>query len=296
MAHITVLKTEAVDMLALKSDAKVLDCTLGAGGHTREILSRLGKNGYLLSLDADHTAIDSYQVSDTATATHELACANFKDILHVTAKQQISSYDAILADLGWRSEQFEAGDRGFSFLKDEKLAMTYGTPDEYLFTAADIVNTWEESSIADVIYGYGGERAARVVAKAIVTARSTAPITTSKQLADIIEAAVGKFYRRSRLHPATKTFQALRIAVNDELGALERLLEDGFALLAPEGRLAIITFHSLEDRLVKQFFKAKAHDQTARLVTKKPLVATKEEIDHNPRARSAKLRVIERTP
>lgn len=294
MTHTTVLKTEAVDMLALKSDACVLDCTLGAGGHTNEILSRLDSKGYLLSLDADQTALDTYRAAKNTKATHALRCANFKDLLYVSAKEQLGHYDAILADLGWRSEQFESGNKGFSFLHDENLLMTYGDPEKYEFTAHDIINTWAEESIADVIYGYGGERAARLIAKAIIQARSVAPINTTAQLATVIEATAGKFYRRSKIHSATKTFQALRITVNDELGALKTLLADGFSLLAPGGRMAIISFHSLEDRIVKQTFREKAHDQVGTLVTKKPMIPTLEEIGNNPRARSAKLRVIEK--
>ena len=290
--HITVLKTEAVELLAIQAGATVLDCTLGAGGHSREILKKLA-TGRLVSLDADQTALDAFDAGNTS-ATHELVCANFKDVQTTSLKLGISSYDAILADLGWRSEQFEAGQKGFSFLQDEPLLMTYGDPEQYDFTAYDIVNTWEESSIADVIYGYGGERAARKIAKAIVTARNHAEIKSSQQLADLLESTIGHFYRRTKIHPATKTFQALRIAVNDELGALKTLLHDGFSLLAPGGRLAIISFHSLEDRLVKQTFKQLAHDQQGMLVTKKPVTPTEAEVNANPRARSAKLRVIEK--
>ena len=295
MNHVTVLKTEAVDQLSLDSAAKVADCTLGAGGHSNEILSRLGAKGHLVSFDADPSAIAAFQstASETATA-HTLVAKNFSHIAAVSTDLHISSYDAILADLGWRSEQFESGNKGFSFLQDEQLLMTYGEPGEYAFTAFDVVNDWAEESIADVIYGYGEERGARLIAAAIVAARKEGEIATSLQLAAIVESAVGTFYKRSKIHPATKTFQALRIAVNDELGALDTLLEDGFDLLAPGGRMAIIAFHSLEDRRVKQFFKGKAHDQAGVLVCKKPIVPSQEEVDSNPRARSAKLRVIER--
>ena len=294
MKHVTVLKTEAIDLLKLESGATVLDCTLGGGGHSNEILERLDA-GRLVSLDADQTALDTFVREDKSTVTHDCVVANFRDITTVSARLEIGSYNAILADLGWRSEQFSpGGNKGFSFLQDEPLLMTYGDPSQYDFTAKDIVNTWEESSIADVIYGYGGERAARKIAKAIVAARADTAIETSGQLADIVSDAVGHFYRRTKIHPATKTFQALRITVNDELGALETLLEDGFSLLAPGGRFAIITFHSLEDRIVKRFFKQKAHDQAGLLLTKKPIVPTDEEVKQNPRARSAKLRGIER--
>ena len=293
MKHITVLKTEAVDLLALTDSASVVDCTLGAGGHSREILSRLGSDGSLLSLDADHVAIDEFEVP-VHKASHTLRAGNFKDLKTISTELHISSYDAILADLGWRTDQFESGQKGFSFLQNEPLLMTFGSPEEASFTAHEIVNEWAEESIADIIYGYGEERAARKVAAAIVTARKAGEITTSVQLAEVVADAVGVFYKRSRLHPATKTFQALRIVVNDELGVLKTLLSDGFELLAPGGRLAIISFHSLEDRIVKQYFRELVHDQQAIKVTKKPIAPSDEEIAHNPRSRSAKLRCIEK--
>ncbi len=293
MKHITVLKTEAVDLLALTSKATAVDCTLGAGGHSREMLKHIGSGGTLLSLDADQVAVDEFEPIKS-DATHVLRIANFKDLKSVSHEVGISSYDAILADLGWRTDQFESGNKGFSFLQNEPLLMTFGSPEDAAFTAHEIVNEWAEESIADIIYGYGEERAARKIAGAIVAARNELEITTSAQLAEVVADSVGIFYKRSRLHPATKTFQALRIAVNDELGVLKTLLSDGFELLAPGGRMAIISFHSLEDRIVKQYFRELTHDQKGTRVTKKPLIPSDEELQTNPRARSAKLRCIEK--
>lgn len=293
--HRTVLTDEAVDMLALTNAARVVDCTFGVGGHSARILQSLGPKGQLLALDADSTAIAAASPEIVSDPRAKLRTANFKDLKQILEQEGITAVDAVLADLGWREEQFMDGGKGLSFAADEPLLMTYGDPADYLFTAHDIVNSWEENSIADVIFGYGEERAARKIAHAIVTARKAKPIETAAELAALIEATVGKRSYKSRLHPATKTFQALRIAVNDELGALKSLLVDGFEALSTGGRLAIISFHSLEDRLVKHTFRNLQHDQRGTLITKKPLVPSEEELRTNPRARSAKLRIIEKT-
>jgi 16S rRNA (cytosine1402-N4)-methyltransferase len=172
--------------------------------------------------------------------------------------------------------------------------MTYGTPTDHLFTAADIVNGWAEEDIANVIYGYGEERYARRIAKAIVAARTQKPFANAAELAQTVSSAVPAVYRRGRTNPATKTFQALRIAVNDEFAVLEQFIGAAWTVLAPGGRLAIISFHSLEDRIVKHCFRAFTHDQSGLLVTKKPITPTLEELQQNPRSRSAKLRVIQK--
>jgi 16S rRNA (cytosine1402-N4)-methyltransferase len=293
MAHITVLKNEAVEALTLKSDSVVFDCTLGAGGHAEVILKSLGSSGVYVGFDADNTAIESFKVPKGTKATVHLVNRNFKEIKAVASELKLTP-TAIVADLGWRTEQFEAGGKGFSFQKDEPLSMTYGLPENYTFTAYDIVNEWAEESIADVIYGYGEETAARRIARAIVEARKKSPIVSSLTLADIVYKAMPAVRKRSRLHPATKTFQALRIAVNDELGVLLQLLTDGFDLLAPNGRIAIISFHSREDKVVKEFFKTKAHEHQGVLVNKKPIVPSRDEEISNPRSRSAKLRILEK--
>jgi len=291
MAHITVLKDELIAALPVERAGVIVDCTYGSGGHSQALLEKLPQNGRLISLDVDPVALEATPSNDHRQT---LVCANFRQLRDVLASHDVSAVDGVMADLGWRSEQFEAGQKGFSFHAAEPLLMTYGNPQSHVFTAYDVVNNWDAENIADIIYAYGEERSARRIAAAIVEARSRGPITTAAELAQIVTTALPAVRRRGPLHPATKTFQAIRIAVNDELGALQDLLEQGFALLKPTGRLAIITFHSLEDRLVKRFFKARHHDQTGRLVHKKPITPSSEEIRNNPRARSAKLRIIEK--
>ena len=298
MKHITVLQKEAVSNLNLSKDSVVVDCTLGSGGHAQEILHILEKKGTYIGIDADKTALDSLDdLQSSYEATIHLVHANFKDIRNILDELGIDTVDAILADLGWRMEQFDGSSglpRGFSFKHDEPLAMTFGNPHDYAFTAFDIVNEWKEEDIANVIYAYGEERYARRIAKVLVEKRKESPIETSGQLAECVMQAVPAVYRHKKTHPATKTFQALRIAVNDEFDALQQLLNDGFEMLAPKGRMAIISFHSLEDRIVKETFKAFARDQKGVLVHKKPLAPSEEEQKNNPRARSAKLRTIEK--
>lgn len=298
MRHITVLQTEAVHALNLKQGSVVVDCTFGSGGHAAAIVEAIGKQGTYIGIDADPTAIEAGQRFATQHDNVHLVPGNFRAIKHILNDLGYETVDAILADLGWRMEQFDgtSGEpRGFSFRHDEPLRMTYGDPEDYPFTAYDIVNEWDEQDIANVIYGYGEERQSRRIARAIVAARQKQPIATSGELAAIVEAAMPRRgYQKT--HPATRTFQALRIAVNDEFDTLETLLQDGFAALAPHGRMAIISFHSLEDRIVKQTFRTFVHDQTGVLVHKKPIAPSLEEQNINPRARSAKLRVIEKLP
>ena len=172
--------------------------------------------------------------------------------------------------------------------------MTMGNPESYAFTARDILNNWSEEDIANVIYGYGEERFARRIARAVIVYRAKKKIETTYELVDIVKTSVPGFYRKLRIHPATKTFQALRIAVNDELNALKQGLEKAFDALSPNGRLAVISFHSLEDRIVKDFYKSRAKEKSAILLNKKPITATSEEISNNPRSRSAKLRILQR--
>lgn len=291
MSHIPVLLEDTVSVLGLKDDSVVFDCTLGAGGHGARILQTLGRKGVYVGIDADSIAVNSAELKGEARV--ELVNDNFANIAAVSERLGLRP-TAILADLGWRSEQFEGGGKGFSFQKDEPLLMTFGNPETHVFTAHDVVNDWQEESLADIIYGYGEERFARRIAKGIVKARNDAPIETSKQLADIVFHAYPAVARHGRIHPATKTFQAIRITVNDEIGSLKKLLEDGFEILAPGGRVAIISFHSLEDRLVKKFFDQKNRDLEALKLIKKPIVASDEERQTNPRSRSAKLRVLEK--
>lgn len=299
MKHITVLENETVAALNLKNDSVAVDCTLGSGGHARRILANLGPKGVFVGLDVDPTAIAALTtLSEEYSATVVLREANFRSVADVLQQESLSAVDAIMADLGWRIEQFDGSSgvaRGFSFQLDEPLTMTFGNPSDYSFTAADILNEWAEEDIANVIFGYSEERFARRIANRVVKERAEAPFETSGQLVAAIKAAVPSWYRNGRTHPATRTFQALRIAVNDEFSALEEFIATAFSSLEVGGRLAIISFHSLEDRIVKHAFKALAHDQKAVLVNKKPITATDDELKQNPRSRSAKLRTIEKT-
>ena len=293
MQHITVLKEEAVQGLALIPTDTVVDATFGGGGHARAIISHLERRGCYIGIDADSTAFTDQTFPEASCEIH-LVSDNFKNILPITRSLHKNNIDAILADLGWRMDQFAEGEKGFSFMKDEPLLMTYGNPDTYDFTARDIVNGWAEESISDIVFGYGEERFSRRIAKAIVDFRKHTPIETTKQLVDIIAEALPKSAQYKKTNSATKTFQALRIAVNDELGVLETFLKESFELLAPGGRLAIITFHSLEDRVVKQTFRMLKDADLAELLTKKPITPSPEELAINPRARSAKLRIIKK--
>ncbi len=293
MQHKTVLLKEAVDALELRTDSVVFDGTFGSGGHAREISSRLGATGRYIGVDADATAFETTNLKDVKPQIH-LVNDNFKNITEILRSLHITEVDAILADLGWRIEQFTGSGKGFSFQYDEPLLMTYGNPKDYVFTAADIVNEWEEVSIADVIFGYGEERYARRIAKAIVAKRALAPITTTFALRDCVASAVPQFKGRRTINPATKTFQALRIAVNDELGILSGFLTAAFEALKPGGNMAIITFHSLEDRIVKHHFRNLEDADLGERMTKRPVVPSPEELVENPRARSAKLRVIKK--
>lgn len=295
MQHITVLKNEAVDGLALTPRSIVVDATLGAGGHAAAILNQLDSTGTFIGIDADATAVALLnELTTKNNATVHLEVSNFSELGSVLDRLGITEVTAILADLGWRTDQFTDGNKGFSFSADEPLYMTYGNVEDYAFTASDVVNSWAESDIANVIYAYGEERYSRQIAKAIVLARYKHKITTAKELATIIESAVPGSYRNGRTHAATKSFQGLRIAVNDEFAVLEKFLASAWTHLASGGRLAVISFHSLEDRIVKHTFKQFAADKAGLILTKKPIVASREELLSNPRARSAKLRIIQK--
>lgn len=291
MQHTTVLLHEAVNGLQLSPSDIVFDATFGSGGHAKEITKKLDKTGVYIGVDADESALDKAKLKKASPQIH-LIHSNFSQITNILNSLNIEQVDAVLADLGWRMEQFADGEKGFSFMHDGPLYMTFGNPKDYDFTAEDIVNDWEEHVLADVLYGYAEERFARRIAKAIVEARKVERITTTSQLVSIVESAIPKVAKKGKTNPATKTFQALRIAVNDELKVLEKFLKDAFMALKPGGRMAIITFHSIEDRIVKHSFRELKDSNLATLVTKKPIVPSEAELKENPRARSAKLRII----
>ena len=298
-AHIPALLEETIEGLALQGDSIVVDATLGSCGHARRVLETLGKKGMLIGIDADRQAIkEARKTLKGADGEVHLVSLNFRNIDEALQSLAIEHVDAIYADLGWRIEQYEEGKRGFSFKKDEPLLMTYGDSQnkkQYPFTAGDIINSWKEEDIANVLYGYGEERHARRIARKIIERREQGPIATARELGELIENSVPFYYRKKRIHPATKSFQALRIAVNDELGALEEFITKGIPYLTKGGRIAVLTFHSIEDRLVKKLFRHYQDGGIGKIITKKPITATEEEVAQNPRARSAKLRVLEKT-
>ncbi|MBI4088246.1 16S rRNA (cytosine(1402)-N(4))-methyltransferase RsmH [Candidatus Kaiserbacteria bacterium] len=295
--HTPVLLHEVLDMLEILPDDTVVDATLGGAGHARAIAERLGKGGTFIGFDLDPDAVGRAKeaLSEIAPRIH-LVQANFRAMREELHKLGIEKVSKVLFDLGWSSYQLDSG-RGFSLRNDEPLLMTYSNPPAgggSMLTARTIVNEWAEESLADVIFGWGEERYARRIAKMIVARRQTKPFETAQELAEAIKGAVPAGYRKGRLHPATKTFQALRIAVNDELGALSQGLRGAWELLAPGGRIAVITFHSIEDRIVKHAFADLEKKGEGKRLTKKPVVPSEEETRENPRARSAKLRVIEK--
>jgi len=296
--HRTVLLNETIEGLNLQNNSSaksfVLDCTFGGGGHSQEILLKY-PNTKILAIDQDNAVWEKAKEKFKGLENRiTFLNRNFREI------EGLGSFDGIIFDLGLSSDQLENSGRGFSFMRKEPLLMTMKDSGDNLplpedVTAIDVVNTWEEKNLADIIYGYGEERFSRRIAKGIVEARKKAKIENTSDLVKIIENSVPAAYRRGRLHPATKTFQALRIAVNDELGALKEGLEKGFEVLKTGGRISVISFHSLEDRIVKKFYKEKEREGKARLINKKPILASKEEIKNNPRSRSAKLRILEKT-
>lgn len=292
--HQSVLLDEALDGLDIAPGDVVVDATVGGAGHFKAILDRLDGNGVLIGIDADQGAIERGEkaAAGARPAVH-LVEGNFRAIGSMLDKLGITRIDKALFDLGWSAYHLSSG-RGFSFRADEPLHMTYGEPVEGK-TAADMVNTASEEALADLLFSLGEERFARQIARGIVTQRETAPITTTGELVSVIEASTPGWYRHRRIHPATKTFQALRIAVNDELGAIRDGLAAAIERLSPGGRIAVITFHSIEDRIVKTMLRDAAHAGKGNVLTKKPVAPSSFELRANPRARSAKLRVFERT-
>ena len=296
MTHIPVLRDESIDGLAIKKGDVVIDGTLGGGGHTLEMIKRYGDSIKIVGLDLDIDAKSRTEIliGDTPS-DFVFANSGFQDIDKVLTDLKIENVDAILLDLGISSFQLEVAGRGFSFLKDEPLLMTMKkNPSEEDLTAKEIVNTWDEENIADIIYGFGEEKYSRKIAKKIVEARKEQEINTTFDLVKIIQDAVGGYYKGLRIHPATRTFQALRIATNSELSNLEEVLDKGFNCLKKGGHMSIISFHSLEDRIVKRAFIKLKEEKKAEILTKKPIIPSENEIKMNPRARSSKLRLLEK--
>ncbi len=271
-----------------------LDGTLGGAGHALAIAEALKGKVSIIGFDRDPVAIErAKRLLEGKAEKVIIENEDYRNLDTVLAKHGIERVDMILLDLGLSSDELETSGRGFSFLREEPLLMTMGDPKSHPFTAKEIVNDWEEETLANIIFGYAEDRFARRIARAIVSYRDKKTIETSTELAEVVKSAVPAFVRRGKIHPATKTFQALRIAVNDELNALREGLKEGYEKLADGGRMAVISFHSLEDRIVKNFNKEQAKTG-AKIITKKPITASAQEIAENPRSRSAKLRVMEK--
>ncbi len=294
--HKSVLLKEAIDGLDIKEGGIFLDATVGGGGHSEYVCSKFKSKVKIIGIDADLASVKkSEERLKSLDCDHDILLGNFSDIDLLINTIGVSRVDNILADLGLNTYQLEKSGRGFTFKKDEPLVMTFNEeiePED--LTAQTIVNDWSEESLSDIIYGYGEERYAKRIAKKIVEERKLKKIMTTFDLVEVISRAVPKEYRYRKIHFATKTFQALRIAVNDELRRLETFLNKSFEILKQNGRMAIITFHSLEDRIVKRFFRKLKDEESAILINKKPVVPSSEEVRNNPKSRSAKLRIIQK--
>ena len=295
-AHTAVLLQETVEMLALRRGDRVVDATVGGGNLLKKLCDTYGASISLVGIDADEAALlRARELLKHSSCRFVLQRANFSELELILDSIGYRSIERIAFDLGLSSDQLENSERGFSFRKEEPLIMTFSSePDSEGVTAYDIVNTWDEDVLQSIVSGYGEERYSRRISKAIVEERANHPIKSTTDLVSVIERAVPASYRHGRIHPATRTFQALRIAVNDELTALEKALDASLERLTPGGRIAVISFHSLEDRIVKRFFRRAEDEGYAQRITKKPIYPTEEEVNTNPRARSSKLRVLEK--
>ncbi len=306
--HKSVLLQECIDALNIRPDGIYLDGTLGGAGHSSQIARRLTEGGRLIGVDRDRTALAAAKerlapYADRVTLVH----SNFAEIDAILDSLGIPAVDGMLFDLGVSSPQLDDASRGFSYMADAPLDMRMDKDDA--LTAGEVVNTWPQGELRLILYDYGEERYAPQIAAAICRAREKAPVETTLELVDIIRSAMPAQALREKQHPAKRSFQAIRIAVNDELGAVSRMMQAAVGRLNPGGRLAVITFHSLEDRIVKSEMQQAARGCTCppefpvcvcgkkplvKLVTRKPIVSGPAELEENPRARSAKLRVAEK--
>ena len=306
--HETVLLHETVDGLDIKPDGVYVDCTLGGAGHAQYLLDQLGPQGHLYAFDQDMTAINNaklkladYVEKGQVTFIHQ----NFRHLKQALEELGIDEVDGIYYDLGVSSPQLDVAERGFSYGQEARLDMRMNQ--EQALSAYEVVNDWPYEDLVHILYRYGEEKFAKRIARAIEERRAQRPIETTTELAEIVKTAIPAATRRTGGHPAKRSFQAIRIAVNDELGAVEDSLEQALTLLKPEGRISVITFHSLEDRLVKQLFKEVSQGPEVprglpilpgqmqapfALVNRKPIVASPEELEANNRSRSAKLRIL----
>lgn len=306
--HVTVLRDEAVAGLNIRPGGIYVDCTLGGAGHSSLIASQLTEGGRLIAIDQDDWALNNAKerlasVMDRVT----LVKSNFRHIKEIVSDLGLDGVDGILFDLGVSSPQLDEGERGFSYNADAPLDMRMDQ--QAALTAYDIINEWDEEEIAKIIWVYGEEKFSRRIARQIVQARAKKPVETTDELVELIKEGIPAAARRTGPHPAKRTFQAIRIAVNDELDAFKEAVADAISVLRPGGRVSVITFHSLEDRICKQVFQELAkgctcppsfpicacgNKATVKVVTRKPILPSAEELEANPRARSAKLRVAEK--
>ncbi|MDD7793979.1 16S rRNA (cytosine(1402)-N(4))-methyltransferase RsmH [Clostridium sp. 'White wine YQ'] len=305
--HLSVLLNECIDALKIKESGKYVDCTMGGAGHSFHIITRLGRDGELIGIDQDTDALNAakarLKIFDNVRYVHN----NFYNIYEILEELHIPKVDGILMDLGVSSYQLDNGDRGFSYMKDAPLDMRMNRDNS--LSAYEVVNNYSEEEIYRIIKEYGEEKFAKRIAGFIQENRKEKPIETTLELVDIIKRAIPAKARREGPHPAKRTFQAIRIEVNGELEILEKAIEDSVEKLNPGGRLAIITFHSLEDRIVKNKFRDLANPCTCpkefpvcacgkkskgKVITRKAIEPTEEEVERNPRSRSAKLRIFEK--
>ncbi|WP_194190564.1 16S rRNA (cytosine(1402)-N(4))-methyltransferase RsmH [Clostridium chrysemydis] len=305
--HVSVLLNECLEGLNIKENGIYVDCTLGGAGHSSEIIKRLDKSGLLIGIDQDTDALNAAGLRLKDYDNKKLVHSNFYNIKSILDELDIEGVDGILMDLGVSSYQLDKGERGFSYMQDAPLDMRMNR--ENALSAYDVVNTYSEEEIYRIIRDYGEEKFAKRIANFIVTRREEKPIETTLELVEVIKNAIPAKARREGPHPAKRTFQAIRIEVNSELTILNKTIEDGVSKLNKGGRMAIITFHSLEDRIVKLKFRELANPctcpkefpicncgktPTVKLLKRKAIEPSKEEVEVNPRSRSAKLRVIEK--
>ncbi len=306
--HIPVLQKEVLKYLDPKPNENFIDCTIGQAGHTLAIFKKNGPKGKVLGIDQDPKQIENCKLKiENFKERVILVCDNFVNLKKIVEREKFRQVFGILFDLGMSSWHLEKSGRGFSFQKDEPLIMRYDwkknskTPllhsrriSEKNLTAEKIINQWPEKKIEKILREYGQERFAKRIAKKIIEERKIKEIKTTFQLVKIIKSATPIWYQRKKIHPATRTFQALRIAVNDELNNLEKALPQALEILEKGGRMVVISFHSLEDKIVKNFFKKKVKEKSIKILTPKPIRPSVEEIKINPRSRSAKLRAIKK--
>ncbi|WP_419742039.1 16S rRNA (cytosine(1402)-N(4))-methyltransferase RsmH [Paraclostridium dentum] len=306
--HVSVLLDECIDNLNIKPDGVYVDCTMGGAGHSKEIVKRLSKDGLFIGFDQDINAINTAkerlsEYSDRVKFVH----SNFQNLKNELEKIGVYKVDGVLADLGVSSHQLDEADRGFSYMQDAPLDMRMDI--RCSFSAYDVVNTYSEAELSKIIKDYGEDNWAKRIAKFIVEGRKEKSIETTGELVEIIKKAIPKKARIDGPHPAKRTFQAIRIEVNNELGVITEMIDDAASIMNEGGRICIITFHSLEDRIVKNAFRDLATDcicpphipicqcdkeALVKVITRKPILPTDKEIEENPRSRSAKLRVAER--